>query len=110
MVIREGKFGRFYGCIDYPKCNQIKPISTNVKCPKCSEGEIVEKYSPKSKKRFYGCSRYPDCDYLSKYEPIDKECGNCGHPYLEVRFRKVDDGYEKYLRCPECKQKYDIKK
>lgn len=108
MYIRESKYGKFYGCSNYPKCDGIKPISTNITCPKCKEGEIVERFSPKSKKKFYACSRYPDCDYISKYEPINTKCPSCGHYYIEARYKKVDDEWVKYLRCPECNEIFDI--
>lgn len=29
LRLRNGKFGEFYGCTDYPKCNFTKPVSTN---------------------------------------------------------------------------------
>ncbi|MBI5324806.1 MAG: type I DNA topoisomerase [Ignavibacteriae bacterium] len=109
MVIRQSKFGKFYGCIDYPNCKGTKPISTNINCPKCKEGIILERFSPKSKKKFWGCSRYPDCDYLSNHEPVNQKCEKCGHDYIEVHFKKVDDNWVKYLKCPECKENYEIK-
>jgi ssDNA-binding Zn-finger/Zn-ribbon topoisomerase 1 len=40
-----GKFGRFIGCEKYPDCDYIKNISFGVKCPKCKEGDIVERKS-----------------------------------------------------------------
>lgn len=109
MVIREGKFGRFYGCSGYPECSTIQAITSDVKCPKCNEGSLVERYSPKSRKKFWGCSSYPKCDYLSNYEPLKENCASCNHEYLEIRFRKVGDGYDKYKMCPNCKEKYDFK-
>jgi len=108
MVIREGKYGRFYGCIDYPKCKGIKPISTGVTCPKCKTGELTERISSKTKKKFWACSRFPDCDFLSNYEPVNKKCLNCGNYYLNIHFRKKDNDWEKYYRCPECKSSFEI--
>ncbi len=107
MVIRESRYGKFYGCSQYPKCKGTKPISTNVQCPKCEKGKVVEKFSPKSKKKFWGCSRYPDCDYITRYEPVNKECSKCGFYYLEVRYKKKDGDWVKYLRCPECGTSFD---
>ncbi|MFP4527532.1 MAG: type I DNA topoisomerase [Candidatus Kapaibacterium sp.] len=109
MLLRESRYGKFYGCQDYPKCKGTKPFTIPVKCPKCGEGEIVERYSKKSRKKFYGCSNFPKCDYITNYEPVDKKCASCGHAYLEVRFRKNENGYEKYLRCPGCKGTYEMK-
>ncbi len=109
MYIRESKFGKFYGCSNYPKCKGTKPYTTGIKCPKCKEGIIVEKFSPKSRKKFYGCSRYPECDYISKYEPVDKKCPSCGHYFMEIHFKKENDKWIKYLQCPECKETLKLK-
>ncbi|MCX6155910.1 MAG: type I DNA topoisomerase [Candidatus Kapabacteria bacterium] len=104
MYLRQGKFGNFYGCVDYPKCSGTKAITTGVHCPKCSDGKIIERYSKKAKKKFYGCSRYPNCDYITNHEPLNQKCIHCGNPYIEVRFKKVDSGFEKYLKCPACNE------
>lgn len=103
MYLRESRYGRFYGCEDYPKCKGLLPISTGITCPKCGEGEMVERFSPKTKKKFWGCSNYPKCKNLMNYEPLIQKCGSCGHDYLEIRFKKTGDGWERYLNCPKCK-------
>ena len=43
-------------------------LKNNTKCPKCGEGDVVERKSKKGKK-FYGCSRYPECDFISNKPP-----------------------------------------
>ncbi len=108
MVIREGKYGKFYGCSAYPDCKEIKPISSGVTCPKCNNGVLIERFSPKTKKKFWGCSNYPKCDFLTNYEPINHKCPNCNHYFLEYRYRKTNNGYEKYINCPNCRQHYEI--
>ena len=97
-VYREGKFGRFIGCERYPECDFVKNISLNVKCPKCKEGEVVERKSRRNK-AFYGCSRYPDCDFVSWYRPIPQECPNKDSYYMEKRYSKKKG---EYLKCPNC--------
>ena len=97
-VYREGKFGRFIGCERYPDCDYVKNISLNVSCPKCKEGEIVERKS-RRKKIFYGCSRYPDCDFVSWYKPVPYECPNKDSYYMEKRYSKKKG---EYLKCPSC--------
>lgn len=108
MYIREGRYGRFLGCIDYPTCKGILPIPSLVICPKCNEGHLVERFSTKRKKKFWSCSNYPKCDYLTNYEPIDKHCAKCNHYYIEYHFRKKGDDWEKYIKCPECKESYEV--
>ena len=70
MVIKSGRFGQFLACSGWPECKNTKPIvkSTGVSCPKCHDGEVVEKKTKKGRK-FYGCSRYPDCDYATWTKP-----------------------------------------
>ncbi len=66
LVMRYSKFGKFYGCKNYPKCKFIKPFLYVVKdklCPDC-KGRIVTRFS-KSRKKFYGCEHWPKCKYTS---------------------------------------------
>ncbi len=71
LVIKKGRYGRFIACSNYPECTYTAPISYG-KCPKCGEGEVVERRSKKGRK-FYGCSRYPECDYVSSKPPGGKK-------------------------------------
>lgn len=97
-VYRTGKFGRFIGCEKYPDCDYVKNITLGVQCPKCHEGEIVERKSRRNR-IFYGCSRYPDCDFVGWYKPVPQECPNKDSVYMEQRY-SVKKG--EYLRCPKC--------
>ena len=105
MVEKVGRYGRFYGCTNYPKCKGVKPITLGIKCPKCKEGEIVQRRGGKRKSIFYGCTRYPDCDFLVNFEPVIKTCSNCKNEYLLKKESKKDG---KYLECPNCKSKYEL--
>jgi len=71
LVIKRGKYGRFVACSNYPQCKHTEPLTFG-KCPKCKEGEVVERRSKKGKV-FYGCSRYPDCDFVSSKPPKTEE-------------------------------------
>lgn len=70
MILKEGKFGKFLACDNYPKCKNTKTIvqSSGIKCPDCGEGEIVERRTKKGR-TFWGCSRYPKCKYASWVDP-----------------------------------------
>ncbi|MCS6842278.1 MAG: type I DNA topoisomerase [Roseiflexus sp.] len=74
MVLKKSRFGPFLGCSGYPECKntrrldkQGKPVplpkSTGVTCPKCGQGELLERRG-KFGRPFFGCNRYPKCDYL----------------------------------------------
>ncbi|MEO2068815.1 MAG: type I DNA topoisomerase [Desulfurobacteriaceae bacterium] len=67
LVIKKGKYGKFIACSNYPNCTYTEPISYG-KCPKCKEGDVVERRNKKGKK-FFGCSRYPECDFISNKPP-----------------------------------------
>ncbi|MFA5872276.1 MAG: type I DNA topoisomerase [Parcubacteria group bacterium] len=79
MVVKRGRFGAFLGCSKYPECKSIKSIAkkTGVKCPKCHEGDILERKSKKGR-LFYGCSKYPDCDFSLWNKPTGEICPKCG--------------------------------
>ncbi|MGE5479349.1 MAG: type I DNA topoisomerase [Chloroflexota bacterium] len=108
MLIRESKYGKFYGCVDYPNCKGVKPLTLNHLCPKCGKGSLTERFSPKTRKKFWGCTNYPDCNFLTNYEPYDQPCEKCDSKHLEIRYKKVPEGFEKYLACPKCKAKYEF--
>jgi len=102
MVVKSSKYGKFLGCSRYPECTNIMPITLGIKCPKCGEGEIVERKTTKSRKRFYGCSRYPDCDFISNHKPNETKCESCGNEYMLEKFSKKKGSF---LECPKCKHK-----
>jgi DNA topoisomerase I len=99
MVVKGGKFGAFLGCSNYPACKNTKPISIGMKCPKCSDGDVIERKT-KRKRIFYGCSRYPDCDFASWDKPVVRACDTCGNAYM---VQKYNQSRGDYLLCPSCK-------
>lgn len=100
MVIREGRFGKFLACPNFPKCRNTKPIlhPIGVKCPKCG-ADILERKS-KTGKVFYGCERYPDCDYTTWDKPLNEECPECKHMMVEHVER--NGSKRKFCSNPEC--------
>ena len=104
MVLKMSKHGRFYACSNYPDCKNIKPYSTNVKCPKedC-DGELLEKKSKKGK-YYYRCSKYPDCNFIVFNYPIESKCPKCGFPILTRRVYKS----KVYINCPNEKCEFKV--
>jgi len=83
MVYRDGKFGRFLACSNFPTCKNTKNINQPVnqveekgKCPTCG-GVVSAKYSKRGK-LFFGCDNYPNCDYISWDLPLEEKCPVCG--------------------------------
>lgn len=89
MVIKMGRYGKFYACSNFPECRNTKPIlkKIGVTCPTCGKGEVVERKT-KSNRIFYGCERYPDCDFSSWDKPIGRDCPKCDEYLVEKRTRK----------------------
>jgi DNA topoisomerase-1 len=102
LVKKFGRFGEFVACSNYPTCKYVKQKTIGVKCPNCSEGEIIERRSKRGK-TFYGCNRYPECDFVAWGKPLAEKCPECGGSYLIEKFLKAGA----FAQCPngECKFK-----
>ena len=96
MVYRNGRFGRFLACSGYPKCKNVRAMSTGVNCPEPGcDGLLVQKVSKKGKV-FYSCNRYPKCKFALWDKPINQACPVCEYPFLTEKQAK--DGT--LIKCP----------
>ena len=88
MVIKLGRYGKFYACSNFPDCRHTQAIvkEIGVECPKCHKGQIIERKT-KRNRLFYGCNRYPDCDFTSWDKPIGRSCPKCGQYLVEKKVR-----------------------
>lgn len=88
MVYKFGRYGKFLACSNFPDCKNTKPITigTSVTCPKCGEGEIVERKSKRGR-LFYGCNRYPQCDFTLWDKPTHEFCDTCGSIMVEKTYK-----------------------
>ncbi|WP_247926697.1 type I DNA topoisomerase [Streptococcus intermedius] len=88
MVIKLGRYGKFYACSNFPDCHHTKAIvkEIGVECPKCHQGQIIERKT-KRNRLFYGCNRYPDCDFTSWGKPVGRSCPKCGQYLVEKKVR-----------------------
>lgn len=82
LILREGKFGKFVSCSQYPKCKYVqedeqtkKENSTGVKCNLCQKGEMTKRMGRFGE--FYSCSQYPDCKNIIKTRPTGAYCPVC---------------------------------
>jgi DNA topoisomerase-1 len=77
-IIKRGRFGPFIACSRYPECKTIIGIEkkTGVKCPKCGEGDIIERKSKRGKP-FYACNKYPKCEFALWSKPTGEKCPTC---------------------------------
>ena len=105
LILRDGRYGKFYACSAYPKCKFTKPFTILMPCPKPDcKGDI----SPRRSKRgrmFYGCTKYPDCDFVSWDPPIEHKCPACENPYMVAKSTKKKGDY---ALCPKCKHELSV--
>jgi len=97
MLIREGRYGKFLGCSNFPKCRNVKPYEVDEKktvgvCPEC--GKSVYSFKTKRGKAFYACEDRTGCNFMSWDIPTGGKCPDCGK-YLIKKGKKV--------RCSACK-------
>lgn len=89
MVLRTGRYGSFYACVNYPECKTTKQIvkKIGVKCPVCG-GEIVAKRG-KNKSFFYSCENYTKCGFSSWDLPLGEKCPDCGEMLYRKKGKKL---------------------
>jgi len=97
LVIRLGRFGKFYACSGFPECRHTEALEKKVlgvKCPRCENGQLTEKRT-KKKKIFYGCDQFPDCDFALWDKPIrglqgeGKKCDKCDSLLIETKKKQI---------------------
>lgn len=120
MEVRQGRFGMFVACQDYPTCKTTVKVNrasaaeaTDEKCPACDSPMVIRQGRFG---KFMSCSTYPKCkttfgldkegnkvEQAPKEPPkkTDQKCPTCGAFLLIRKSRKGDEFYgcEKYPRC-----------
>ncbi|GAA0445259.1 type I DNA topoisomerase [Lentibacillus halophilus] len=98
MVYKMGRYGKFMACSNFPDCRNTKPIlkKIGVTCPRCQQGDVVERTSKKNRK-FFGCDRYPECEFISWDKPISRPCPKCSSFMVEKKTKK-----ETRVQCTNC--------
>ncbi len=83
MVLKLGRYGKFYACPGFPECRNAKPYFEfiDAHCPDCG-GRLQIKRTRKGR-IYYGCEKYPDCSYMSWDRPTDETCPKCGERLYE---------------------------
>jgi len=93
MIIKQGKFGKFLACPNFPVCQNTKPFEEPVSnCPQC--GRPIYKRMSKKGKPYYTCSGYPSCKFISWDLPAPIFCPKCNSV---MKIVKDNDGNEKYI-------------
>ncbi|UKI12945.1 MAG: topoisomerase DNA-binding C4 zinc finger domain-containing protein [Oscillospiraceae bacterium] len=87
MIVKNGRFGKFAACPNYPTCKSTRPLTdpvknpaeaapTGMKCELCGADMVLRSGRYGS---FYACSRYPECKFTKqKTKEIGVPCPKCG--------------------------------
>ena len=120
LVIRQGRFGEFVACSNYPGCKykqkeEVFDQEEGIKCPSCLKGNIVQRV--KNGKYFYACNNYPKCKTVFSYKPVREFCPKCNSVMLDtpngLACSNLNCGKEvndDLVTCPICKKGHLIKK
>jgi len=102
MILRQGRYGDFYACTNYPKCKNTKTKNgmTGIKCPDCG-ADVISKFT-KSKKQFYSCENYPKCKFSTWDVPTNEKCPSCS----DILLKKKSKNYI-YCRNEKCGYKIE---
>jgi DNA topoisomerase-1 len=116
LIIKLGRYGKFFACTGYPECKYKKPIPGREDeaapavdpnapvehCPECKEGTLVQKRSRFGV--FWGCSRYPDCKYIKKtQQKTGIMCPECKEGEFVAKRGRGGKLFYSCSRYPECK-------
>lgn len=113
MVVKEGRFGKFAACPNYPQCKNTKPLSKDgttvdetqnvpvgMKCEKCGSDLVLRNGRFGS---FYACSAYPECKFTKPItKPLGVKCPDCGNDIV-TKFGKNRSVFYSCEKYPECK-------
>jgi len=114
LIIKLGRYGRFYGCEGYPKCKYVRPLYDKAEGVS-DQGNTVEEYCEKCGKpmiikesrygKFLACSGYPQCRNvrsLNKSIPLGIKCPDCNQGEIigkRTRRGKLFYGCSNYPQC-----------
>ena len=123
MVVRNGRFGKFAACPNYPTCRSTKPLTApaeekpeaaeeneekqekkapvvaDFKCEKCGGSMVLRTGKFGS---FYACANYPECKFTkARVRETGVDCPKCGAKVITKFGRNHTIFYscEKYPTC-----------
>lgn len=118
MIVKNGRFGKFAACPNYPTCRNTKPLdatgavekkstapekkavpAAGFKCELCG-ADMVQRTGKFG--TFFACSRYPVCRFTKqKTKELDVPCPKCGAKIL-VRTGRNKTVFYSCERYPDC--------
>ncbi len=108
VVIKLGRFGKFYACSNYPDCKHTEPLEEekkekekiNEKCEKC--GSPMELKIGRFGK-FLACSKYPDCKNTKPFTvSLNVKCPKCKIGEIVEKRTKKGRNFYACNKYPDC--------
>ncbi len=118
MIVKNGRFGKFAACPNYPQCRNTKPLTkpqeeseessaegakkavvADFKCEQCGADMVLRSGRYGS---FFACSRFPECNFTKqKTKDIGVPCPKCGAKVVmkNGKNRTLFYSCEKYPEC-----------
>ena len=113
MIVKNGRFGKFAACPNYPQCKNTKPLNANenveqkekkqiiadFKCELCGS-DMVQRSGRYGS--FFACSRFPACNFTKqKTRDIGVPCPKCSSKIV-MKNGKNKTVFYSCERYPEC--------
>ena len=127
MIVRNGRFGKFAACPNYPTCRNTKPLTppeaekpeeveaapeeeekeqtkkapviADFKCEKCG-GDMVLRTGKFGS--FYACARYPECRFTkARVREVGAKCPKC-EAKIVTKYGRNRTVFYSCERYPEC--------
>ncbi len=112
MIVKNGRFGKFAACPNYPTCKNTKPLDGGQSEEKKKEVPVADMFcelcgAPMVQRTgrygsFYACSKYPTCKFTKqKTRDIGVPCPKCGAKMVMKtgRNKMVFYSCERYPEC-----------
>ncbi len=113
LVIKLGRFGKFYGCSRFPECKHMSPLESeaaaqteaeqaaaNEQCPECGSPMVAKRGRFGT---FLGCSKYPDCKGTKQIvKSTGVSCPQCKEGELAAKQTKRKRTFYGCSRYPKC--------
>ena len=112
MIFKNGRYGRFAACPNYPECKNTKQLNKSgtaeaekepeiapFKCEFCGSDVVVR---PGRYGAFYACSRYPECKFTKqKVKSLGVSCPKCGRDIV-TKYGRNKTVFYSCSGYPEC--------
>ncbi len=105
MIIRTGKYGKYFACSNCPNCSNIRslkektpPKLTDIECEICG-AKMLEREGRYGK--YLACSNYPNCKNTKPINEAVAKCPKCGKDVVK-RFSKKGALFYGCTGYPDC--------